>query len=261
MQKRITQVLRKNCTTKQPHCCYSAKTNYSPQQQLYPTHQPLSFMQRAFVGAGSCFMALYNPWRGDMVAAAGETLPGTHAALRILRNKMKQSNSGKQILAERPRIHEDQLAKELVSCAPNTLGYAYAQYMQQHQFKASERTPVRFIDDDEELAYVMQRYREIHDFVHALSGMQPSVLDELAVKWFEFTQTKLPMTLLGGMVAPLRLSMQNKRILFTELVPWAIRCGTNSELLMNVYFEQHLHEDIDQLRLRLRFEKAPQVKM
>jgi len=29
---------------------------------------------------------------------------------------------------------------------------------------------VRFVDD-EELAYVAQRYREIHDFTHALLGM------------------------------------------------------------------------------------------
>jgi ubiquinone biosynthesis protein Coq4 len=42
---------------------------------------------------------------------------------------------------------------------------------------------VRFVDD-EELAYVAQRYREIHDFMHVLLGLNSiSVHDEIAVKW------------------------------------------------------------------------------
>jgi ubiquinone biosynthesis protein COQ4 len=42
---------------------------------------------------------------------------------------------------------------------------------------------VRFVDD-EELAYVAQRYREIHDFIHVVLGMDSiSVHDEIAVKW------------------------------------------------------------------------------
>jgi hypothetical protein len=45
------------------------------------------------------------------------------------------------------------------------------------------RRPVRFVDD-EELAYVAQRYREIHDFIHVVLGMDSiSVHDEIAVKW------------------------------------------------------------------------------
>ena len=37
------------------------------------------------------------------------------------------------------------------------------------------RTPVQFVDDIE-LAYVMQRYREIHDLVHTVLGMPTNML-------------------------------------------------------------------------------------
>lgn len=69
---------------------------------------------------------------------------------------------------------------------------------------ADTRRAVRYVDDAE-LAYVMQRYREAHDFVHTLVGLPISVEGELAVKWFEFLQTGLPMCALGAIAGPLGL--------------------------------------------------------
>ena len=39
------------------------------------------------------------------------------------------------------------------------------------------RADVRFVDN-EELAYVMQRYREVHDLLHTLLGMPTNMLGE-----------------------------------------------------------------------------------
>lgn len=39
------------------------------------------------------------------------------------------------------------------------------------------RADVKFVDD-EELAYVMQRYREVHDLLHTLLGMPTNMLGE-----------------------------------------------------------------------------------
>lgn len=38
--------------------------------------------------------------------------------------------------------------------------------------------PAKFVDD-EELAYVIQRYREVHDLMHTLLGMPTNMLGEL----------------------------------------------------------------------------------
>lgn len=37
--------------------------------------------------------------------------------------------------------------------------------------------PTKFVDD-EELAYVIQRYREVHDLMHTLLGMPTNMLGE-----------------------------------------------------------------------------------
>lgn len=50
------------------------------------------------------------------------------------------------------------------------------------------RPNVRFVDSPD-LAYIMTRYREVHDFWHVLSGLDTTVLDELGLKVFEFLQT------------------------------------------------------------------------
>jgi ubiquinone biosynthesis protein Coq4 len=38
---------------------------------------------------------------------------------------------------------------------------------------------------------------------------------------------------------------------------WAIRCGRNARLLMNVYFEKHWDKNLDDLRKELNVEPAP----
>lgn len=42
------------------------------------------------------------------------------------------------------------------------------------------RAPTRFVDD-EELAYVIQRYREVHDMLHTLLGMPTNILGECSL--------------------------------------------------------------------------------
>lgn len=66
------------------------------------------------------------------------------------------------------------------------------------------RKRVHFVDD-EELAYVMQRYREVHDLVHTLLGMKTNLLGEITVKWIEALQFGLPMCVAAGVFGPWRL--------------------------------------------------------
>ena len=53
--------------------------------------------------------------------------------------------------------------------------------MDGHGFEAEGRPAVKYVDDPE-LAYVMLRYREVHDFVHVLTGIETSVEGELVLK-------------------------------------------------------------------------------
>jgi hypothetical protein len=76
------------------------------------------------------------------------------------------------------------------SMPEGTFGHAYGAFMQQGSFRADDRPPVRFVDD-EELAYVAQRAREVHDLWHVLFNCRTTVLGELALKAVEFVQVCL----------------------------------------------------------------------
>ena len=45
----------------------------------------------------------------------------------------------------------------------------------------------------------MCRYRQVHDFWHVLCDLPPTVLGEVALKWFELKATGLPVCLFSGL--------------------------------------------------------------
>ena len=112
---------------------------------------------------------------------------------------------------------------------------------------------MKYIDNNE-LAYVMLRYRQIHDFWHVLTGLGVSVEEEIALKWLEFTQTGLPMTMLSAFVGPLRLS-QEERTRLNNWIPWAIQCGGTSQFMLNIYYEELLQRNLNDVRQSLGFSK------
>lgn len=59
--------------------------------------------------------------------------------------------------------------------------------------------------DDINLAYAVQRYRDVHDLTHTLLGMPTNMLGEVTVKWVEAIQTKLPMCITGALFGAVRL--------------------------------------------------------
>ncbi|KAI8384599.1 ubiquinone biosynthesis protein Coq4 [Radiomyces spectabilis] len=224
--------------------------------KLYPTHIPISGLQRTILAAGSAVTALRNPLRGDMVAALGETTG--YYFLKRMRDQMLQSDTGRQILRERPAIHTSSLNFDELraTCAPGTFGYAYVSWLDAEGVTPDTRCPVHFVDD-EELAYVIKRYREIHDFFHTLTGLGVTVEEELALKWFEWVQTGLPMTALSSLFGPLQLSWHERRRLYGTFVPWALQCGASCTPLMNVYFEKQFHTPLGELRKSLGIIPAP----
>ena len=86
---------------------------------------------------------------------------------------------------------------------------------------------------------------------HTLTGLGVSVEEELALKWFEWVQTGLPMTMLSSLFGHLRLTTLERKRLFQVYVPWALQCGTSAKPLMNVYFEELLKEPISSVRKEL----------
>ena len=138
----------------------------------------------------------------------------------------------------------------------NTVGKTYAIWLDREGVSPDTRDEVRYIDDEEE-AYVMQRYRECHDFYHALTGLPTLREGEVALKAFEFANTGLPMTGLS-LVAMARLSRKARDRLWRIYLPWAFWNGYKGGDLINVYWEEELRSDVGELRARLGIASPPQ---
>uniref|UniRef100_A0A671YRB5 Coenzyme Q4 homolog (S. cerevisiae) n=1 Tax=Sparus aurata TaxID=8175 RepID=A0A671YRB5_SPAAU len=143
---------------------------------LYPGHIQTTPMQKALLAVGSGVAALQNPYRHDMVAVLGETTG--HLALIKLRDRMRNDPEGYTILTERPRIRLSTLdLNNMASLPDGSFGREYLRFLEDNRVTPDSRADVKFVDD-EELAYVMQRYREVHDLLHTLLGMPTNMLGE-----------------------------------------------------------------------------------
>ena len=92
-------------------------------------------------------------------------------ALATIRKNMIASEAGRKILAERPVIDNATFSpSKFLESDPNSFGYCYAMFMEEHGYNADDRDEVKFVDDDE-LAYVMLRYRQawLHSCLERIS--------------------------------------------------------------------------------------------
>lgn len=173
---------------------------------------------------------------------------------------MVQSSSGRYLLQNKPLLTSSLVSDHNISSYhENSLGAQYYHYMKEYHFSADDRTPVRFLADPE-LAYILTRYRQVHDFWHVLCGLPPSIVGEIALKWFEYQVTGLPVCLLSAIGGPLRLHTTEIIILNTKYIPWARRSGKSCKDLMSFMYEENLHRSVEEVRIELNVEPAPTWK-
>lgn len=213
----------------------------------------LNRWQQAAVALGSAVGALLDPGRADLIAALGETT-GKPFFERVL-ERMKKSPEGRAILLERPRVVSANVGHAW-DLPENTFGAAYARFMGSRNFSPDDRPPVRFMDT-EELAYVAMRAREVHDFWHTLFGLPTNLIGESALKVIEFEQMLLPMCALSVVGGTARFNEKQRSLFFHHYFPWATRAGMRCTDLISVYYEQHFHEDLEDVRRRWGIIPAP----
>jgi ubiquinone biosynthesis protein COQ4 len=259
----------------------TASSNTSSNTNTHTYSGSTSWKKRLSLTLQNAATAFSDPTRADAVAAVGE-LTGL-VALQQMRDAMMEHPTGRQILAERPIVSKATIpfetlmaeaeARNLVAAKEQqtdddddnantdiiTFGQAYGSFLSQHGFDPDERDAVLYIDDPE-LAYVMLRYRQCHDFWHALTALPPTVTGELGLKWLELFQTGLPLAALSSTVGSLSLSYHQQHVLWSIYLPWARNTGQKLPYcaLMNVYYEKELDTPLHELRERLQLEPAPQ---
>ena len=172
---------------------------------------------------------------------------------------MLSSPTGRRILQDRPRITSQTMSlTHLRSLPPDSVGRTYASWLDREGVSPDTRDNVRYIDD-EECAYVMQRYRECHDFYHALAGLPVIIEGEVAIKAFEFANTLLPMTGLS-LFAVLRLKRSERARFWNTYLPWAVKNGLRCGEVINIYWEEVLEKNVDELRQDFGIEQPPDLR-
>lgn len=147
--------------------CFSSTTKETP---FYGSPRPetphRSLQNRLAVAIHSATTAFADPTRADAVAALGE-ITG-EVSLRRIHAKMSDDPTGRLLLQERPVVSKATIPYErLMAEAPDdattpgiTFGEAYGAFLKGHGFDPDSRDQVKYVDD-EELAYVMLRYRQV----------------------------------------------------------------------------------------------------
>ncbi len=139
-----------------------------------------------------------------------------------------------------------------------SVGRAYVGWLDREGVSPDTRDSVKYIDNAE-CAYVMQRYRESHDFYHALTGLPVFVEGEVALKAFEFANTLLPMTGLS-LFAVTKMKPAERSRFWQTYLPWALSNGLKSKDIINVYWEEVLERDVNELRFELGIERPPDLR-
>lgn len=213
--------------------------------------------------------ALRDPTRADAVAAVGE-LTGTFALQNLL-ELMKKDPDGRIILQERPEVSKESIPYDrlLESVTDDlldptnftentTFGQAYGAYLKKHGFDPDERDQVKYIDDPD-MAYVMLRYRQNHDFWHTLTNLPPTVVGELGLKWLELFQTGMPLAAFSSTFGSIGLSYHDNLVLWNIYLPWARQVAEKlpKAKLMMIYYEREFDTPIFALRRRIGIEPVP----
>ena len=172
---------------------------------------------------------------------------------------MLSDSTGRRILRDRPRITSQTVPMTKLRALPeSSVGRAYVSWLDREGVSPDTRSSVQYIDN-EECAYVMQRYRESHDFYHALTGLPVFVEGEVALKAFEFANTLLPMTGLS-LFATTRMTPLERTRFWSTYFPWAVSNGLGSKDIINVYWEEELERDVENLRNELGIKRPPDLR-
>ncbi|SCV04779.1 LAMI_0H19020g1_1 [Lachancea mirantina] len=230
-----------------------------PMAPQYEGHVPLYPHERFLLFVTSGLRSYYHPENGDNIVQLGEAT-AFPCFLENLKEVMLSDKTGRQILREQPDITTESLHMDrLKELDENTVGYTYYKWLLREGVSPDTRAPVKYINDPLH-AYIFKRYRQCHDFYHAINALPINIEGEIAVKTLEAANIGVPMAGLGALLAPLRLSKVQKQRIYDIYIPWALRAGLSSKPLINVYWEKILDRDVDELREDLEIRPPPDLR-
>nr|CDI54997.1 related to COQ4-responsible for restoring ubiquinone biosynthesis in coq4 mutant [Melanopsichium pennsylvanicum 4] len=200
-------------------------------------------------------------------------------SLAHLLGSMRSTESGRRLLVERPSVNSETVhVPYLASLERGKFGREWIEWLKENGVGPDGRAEADYMTTSEH-KYLIQRYRESHDFYHLLLRMPVTQLGETVVKYFEMAQMNMPVAGFAAAGGTLRILASNLSSLpkpsqivsaalnrslgpnasqaapssadlsaLRALVPWAIEVGRTSVPLISVEWEKCWERDIDDMR-------------
>ncbi|CAB4255005.1 similar to Saccharomyces cerevisiae YDR204W COQ4 Protein with a role in ubiquinone (Coenzyme Q) biosynthesis, possibly functioning in stabilization of Coq7p [Maudiozyma barnettii] len=233
--------------------------NTRPMTPNYEGHIPLYTTEKALLFAISGLRSFFHPENGLNIVQLGEATAWP-IFLESMKRTMLSDPTGRRILRDRPNVTTQQLDMDHLAEYPKgSFGYQFYTWCKRENVSPDTRAPVSYIDDPLH-AYIFKRYRQCHDFYHALNDMPIVIEGEITVKALEAANMGVPMATLGAVLAPLRLKPIQRERLYQTYLPWAVRTGLTCKPLINVYWEEVLSMDCNELRKELGIALPPDLR-
>lgn len=237
------------------------------EKQGYGLHPP--FWERALLGVGSAVGLLVKPSRGDLLSVL--TQVSSYPTIDRLVEQMRSTHEGRRLLIARPSLNSHTVdVPKLWALPDGTFGKEWVRWLKANHVGPDGRCDARYMPTLE-TRYVIQRYRETHDFYHVLLGMPTSTLGETVVKYFEMTHMRQPVAALSALGGSLRILNDDRRALMHQhaavetsqlraLAPWAVQSAKQLRLpLISIEWEKRWEQPMDALRAELGLDTPPPV--
>ncbi|WFD25412.1 Ubiquinone biosynthesis protein [Malassezia nana] len=173
--------------------------------------------ERSLLGVGSALGLLVSPRRGDLLTTL--TQVSSYPSIDHLVAQMRSTHEGRCLLLARPSLNSQTVdTAMLAELPPHTFGRAWVEWLRANRVGPDGRCDARYMPTYE-TRYVIQRYRETHDFYHVLLGMPTSTLGETVVKFFEAAHMHLPVAGLSAVGGSLRIINDDVRAWLAREAP------------------------------------------
>ena len=173
---------------------------------------------------------------------------------RKLLAQFRTTPEGQRLLAERPELSSDHVDYERLRGLPaHTLGNAYVRHLDGNKISADYQAAVTRHVEDEDMAYLMRRFRQTHDVWHALLDLGITGHEEVVIHAFSWGQLRLPVSAMVVTFGTLKhLVLERRWGALRHSLLEAYRAGTAARPLLGVIWEDLWAAPLDDVRARYR---------
>jgi ubiquinone biosynthesis protein COQ4 len=180
-----------------------------------------------------------------------EEITGRPSYRKLIR-ALAQSPEAERLLAARPELRSDQVDYDALRRLPaDTLGGAYVRHLDDNGITADyQAAPTTFVAD-EDMAYLMRRFRQTHDVWHALLGLGIAGHEEVVIHAFSYGQLRLPVSALVVVFGSLKhLVLERRWGALRHSLREAYELGKAAPPLLGVFWEEQWTDRLDDVRAR-----------